>query len=232
MARLEDWKTTFTHEGTEYGITERGKFQFKISDDGEVEEHDTMDATKEAIHSANLASRSTVDLGITVMLSDGQEVKMRRIHAGTGKWMTNPEPKTTRVGQAVPMNEVYWPSRENLVLLTEQASLQQKLRKITVDLGHRAVKLSSPSYSGPGGDKNSAIINLQDAFVQEFAARDPDTHHGFDHGYGRNISEFKPGEGGTCRCGQERLHEIHDEHAEIHPHPTSREEARNHAGAE
>jgi hypothetical protein len=122
MTMTDRYLTKWTHEGYEIGVMANGLF--RLTDEETTDTFISLARAKEYVHKLGLSERSSVNLDLPLMLDDGKTVKVRRIHNGTGKWMTEP-----RIDSRYGTLSGYKPGLDAEALLVERKRLN-KLREL------------------------------------------------------------------------------------------------------
>ncbi len=191
------WQYTFDHEGAEIGLTLEGLFEVLIDEDGGVDSFRTLNEAKSRTHELALLARSQINLDLPVFIvvqGKIKEVRIRRIHGGTGNWLCDDQ----EVGQLY--GRCYWPSPATRDLIESLEALDVSRRALADTLNDRAIDLPSVHYFR-AEDRNEKAGVAHRRFVDMWSSRSQDSTHvvipGVDKGF--------------CRCGLEWAATIHNE---------------------
>jgi len=159
---------TFEHEGYQIEVRDNGLFYLnKGSDDGvnassQYDSFSTLDEAKQAAHQLGLAERSSVSLDLPVLLEDGKEYIVRRIHSGHGSWLTTPP--LPRYQNSI----CYRPSYSVRELLSAMIRLDKERERVSLALRVRAIDLRKVGFYGRNFDKAEAIEQRYRAFREAY----------------------------------------------------------------
>jgi hypothetical protein len=158
---------TWEFEGVIVYLDEHARFHADIgtADSPREISADSRQEIYDEIHKTHLTEHAGTNLDLPIMLDTGELVTLRRIHAGTGKWLTTPTMDNTRYSGRVG----YYPCESTKDLLDKRNGVRQELEEINKSLQERIISLDGCSFYNPRhGEKAIRIAVTQDAVAAQY----------------------------------------------------------------